>query len=260
MEKKYSNIKSYLEYQDFASIYDSLWNYKADLPLWSKFAKLSKGEILELSCGTGRVSIFLAKKGYKITGIDISDNMLNIGRKKVKKLNLTNKIKMIQGDIFDFNLRKKFNLVIIPLSSFYYGQKKLQKINCLKNIYKHLNKGGYCVIDNYRYTVSSPLKRMPLAEIKNGPEVYSKIDVYKKSGKPYKAVEKFFYITKNEKNKVVSKKNRTVTCFLSSPEEVIGMAKKVGFNVQDILSNYGGEKKGARDFSKDRDIFVLQKS
>jgi len=55
--------------------------------------------ILEAGCGTGRFSIYLAKKGKKVVAMDASKEMLNIAREKAVKENVENKIEFVEGDI-----------------------------------------------------------------------------------------------------------------------------------------------------------------
>lgn len=55
--------------------------------------------ILDIATGTGDMAILLSKtKAQKITGLDLSAGMLEVGKKKIKALNLENRINMIQGD------------------------------------------------------------------------------------------------------------------------------------------------------------------
>lgn len=55
--------------------------------------------ILEAGCGTGRFSIYLAKKGKKIVAMDASEEMLEIAREKAVKENVENQIEFVKGDI-----------------------------------------------------------------------------------------------------------------------------------------------------------------
>ncbi|WP_096188073.1 class I SAM-dependent methyltransferase [Evansella halocellulosilytica] len=56
-----------------------------DLIYYEKMAENYPGDILELACGTGRVLLHLAKNGYKITGLDMSKEMLDILKEKLMK-------------------------------------------------------------------------------------------------------------------------------------------------------------------------------
>ena len=70
--------------------------------------------ILELNCGTGADAIWFAKKGHKVLATDISEKMIQIGRVKVEKFNLSDKIIFEQLDINEINEKyftTKFDLV-----------------------------------------------------------------------------------------------------------------------------------------------------
>jgi ubiquinone/menaquinone biosynthesis C-methylase UbiE len=60
---------------------------------------ISSGHLLDLCCGNGRISIFMAKKGFKTTGIDISKTFLQDARKKAKTHNVSNMVSFLEGDV-----------------------------------------------------------------------------------------------------------------------------------------------------------------
>lgn len=68
-------------------------------------------EILDLGCGTGRHSIELAKRGYRVTGVDLSESQLGKAREKAIDSGL--KIDFIRDDARYFRFEKKFDLVIM---------------------------------------------------------------------------------------------------------------------------------------------------
>lgn len=82
-------------YNDFADIYDHLMhediNYEhiADYieNLFTLYG-VSPELVCDLACGTGNITIPLAKRGYDMTGIDLSEEMLNIAREKSEGLNI----------------------------------------------------------------------------------------------------------------------------------------------------------------------------
>lgn len=49
-------------------------------------------QILDIPCGTGRLSLYLAMKGYTVTGVDISSEMIRVAREKVEKYNLIDNV------------------------------------------------------------------------------------------------------------------------------------------------------------------------
>ncbi|MEI7499075.1 MAG: class I SAM-dependent methyltransferase [Bacteroidota bacterium] len=68
-------------------------------------------KILDIGCGTGRHSIELAKRGYPVTGIDLSKSMLDSAREKALAQNL--KINFIQADARNSNFSNQFDLIIM---------------------------------------------------------------------------------------------------------------------------------------------------
>lgn len=107
---------------------------------------LKRGDlILDVGCGTGRHSVGLAEKGYSVTGIDLSEQMLQKARLKASKKNLN--IDFIQTDARDFNLDKMFNHAIC-LCEGAFGLLEITEdplehgINILKKVNQVLLPGG----------------------------------------------------------------------------------------------------------------------
>src|SRR3989344_3411857 len=70
------------------------------------FKKNKCKKILDVSCGTGRHSIELAKKGFSVTGLDIEKGMIKYAKEKSSS---AKNVKFIIGDMRNFNLRKEFD-------------------------------------------------------------------------------------------------------------------------------------------------------
>ncbi len=71
----------------------------------------TRTKILDIGCGTGRHSIELAKRGYTVTGIDLSESMLNIAKEKASREELL--IDFIQVDARKLSFRDEFDLAIM---------------------------------------------------------------------------------------------------------------------------------------------------
>lgn len=102
------------EIYSLAKHYDKINDFDFDIPFYQKFAKGKK--VLELGCGTGRVSIPLAKEGVDITGIDVSDEMLEEAKLKAENEKLS--IDFQNQNIIDFDFEKKFDLILCVHNSF----------------------------------------------------------------------------------------------------------------------------------------------
>ena len=120
---------------------DVRWRKKAITHL----KNLQPENILDVATGTGDFAITSYKllKPGKITGIDISDGMLELGRKKIKKLGLEGRIQLLNGDseaiLFDDN---SFDAVTVA-----FGVRNFENLEKgLSEIYRVLKPGGKLVV------------------------------------------------------------------------------------------------------------------
>jgi SAM-dependent methyltransferase len=89
-------------WDDYAPFYD--WENartlgRRDVPFWRSLALQAGGPVLELGCGTGRISLPLARAGAELTGIDRSPAMLAYARGRLRRARLAGRINLVQGDI-----------------------------------------------------------------------------------------------------------------------------------------------------------------
>ncbi len=117
-------------------------NQREDIRIWKALANEFGGPILELCCGSGRVTQELIKDGHNITAIDNSNEMLDILRAK----NLPN-LEILNSDMTTFKLDRKFKLAFISYSSFQQLLTLEEQIKCLNNIHDHLEYEGVLAMD-----------------------------------------------------------------------------------------------------------------
>ncbi|MBT9145198.1 MAG: dTDP-3-amino-3,4,6-trideoxy-alpha-D-glucopyranose [candidate division WS2 bacterium] len=116
-----------------------------DIPFWVSRARKYGDPVLELACGTGRVAIPLAKEWFLITGIDISEPMLAEARRKSSREGTV--VEWIKTDIRDFELGKKFPLVIFPANTICHLLDLEDLEACLSCVKRHLTPSGRFVIE-----------------------------------------------------------------------------------------------------------------
>ncbi|MCJ7496950.1 MAG: methyltransferase domain-containing protein [candidate division Zixibacteria bacterium] len=80
-------------------------------------------KILDLCCGYGRHLVELARKGFMVTGYDLSSYFLDRARKEAVRLKL--KVKLVRGDMRKIPFKKEFDAVINLFTSFGYFQRKM---------------------------------------------------------------------------------------------------------------------------------------
>lgn len=105
--------------------------------------------VLEIGCGTGRLLIPIAKAGHEIYGLDFSEDMLNIARGKIENLDRATRkrINLLEGDMRDFKIDKRFKLITIPFRAFLHILTVEDQKKTLLNIFDHLADDGKLIID-----------------------------------------------------------------------------------------------------------------
>ena len=99
--------------------------------------------VLDLTCGTGSQVFYLAKRGYQVTGSDISRGMLKIAKQKMSK-EKTN-VKLLRGDMRTIKVGK-FDTALTIFNSVGHLTKTGFK-KTIRNIHRNLNDGGIYVFD-----------------------------------------------------------------------------------------------------------------
>jgi len=137
----------YAEYYD----YDNVGGHMTeDIPFYLGYAEETGGPILELACGTGRVMIPIAEAGFTIHGLDLSENMLEVARRKIKEKGLSDRVTLTRGDMADFDLLvKDFSMAFVAVRSFMHLFTQESQLGCLRCVHRHLRPGGLLVMDLY---------------------------------------------------------------------------------------------------------------
>ena len=103
--------------------------------------KRTKGNtLLDVACGTG-VHAGVLSKNYNVEGLDLDANMLKVGKKKFPK------IRFHQGNMVNFDLKRKFDVVTCLFSSIGYVKSKSNLRKAIKNMNKHLLPGGVLIVE-----------------------------------------------------------------------------------------------------------------
>ena len=119
-------------------LYDSLHNdIGTDENVIKYYAKKCNGSVLEIACGTGRLSKYIIDLCLPYTGIDNSKPFLNVSLQKYGK-NGT----FLYQNMQDFNLSEKFDFIFIGFNSFLHNLTDEDALNCLKCVRNHLNGDG----------------------------------------------------------------------------------------------------------------------
>jgi SAM-dependent methyltransferase len=138
-------------YVRFAQIYDQVM---ADVPyrlwmeyiasVWAAFS-FSPTSVLDLACGTGSMSLLLARSGFLVTGVDFSPTMLEVAKRKLAAANLY--ARFVEGDMRDFTLDEPVDAAICMFDSVNYLLEPDQVKSAFRAIERALRPGGLFVFD-----------------------------------------------------------------------------------------------------------------
>jgi len=135
-------------YDEMAEFYDMIYSDKLDLGFYLREAKNARGPVLEVACGTGRILLNLLKEGVDAYGIDLSEGMLGILRRKAEESGLP--MRAEKADMASFSLGRAFRLILVPYRSFLHLPDTQSRERAIKNFHSHLMPGGRLILHAYK--------------------------------------------------------------------------------------------------------------
>jgi ubiquinone/menaquinone biosynthesis C-methylase UbiE len=141
-------------WDEYAPFYD--WENaqtlgRRDVPFWRRVAAAAGGAVLELGCGTGRVSLPLARAGIRLVGIDRSAPMLARARKQILKSSNPQILKcldLVRGDIRALPFEAgAFSMVLAPYGILQSLIRPRDLAAALASVARVLERGGSFGID-----------------------------------------------------------------------------------------------------------------
>lgn len=216
-------------YNEFASIYDELMN-DFDYEKWAdyivsifKLYKIEPKEILEMACGTGNLTYQMVSRGYNLVSFDLSSEMLT---KAYEKLNRFKNIRLLNQDMINFKLNKKFDSVISICDSINYIIRPEDLYKVFENVYNHLKDGGIFIFDiNSFYKLKEIISNNTFIEDRE--EVFytwqNEFDCYNNICNFYLT----FFIRDGERYYRFDEEHQEKAYKI---EEIINLLKRVGFN------------------------------
>ena len=229
-------------YDYIADLYDIYVPVTFDIDFFLAEAKKTTGEVLELMSGTGRVSIPLIEAGVKLTCVDLSAGLNAILENKLQKLGL--KADVYQMDVCELELQKKFDMVIIPFSSFAHITSPDDQRKALARIRQHLLPGGtfICTLGNPKLrqkAVDGQLRlfrKYPLSDAQGLLLLWIAENISNGDEQVVEAMQ--FYEEYDAKGILQLKRLLELHFRLSQKDEFEELAKATGFKVKALYGDY----------------------
>lgn len=137
-------------YRD-AALYDLEYTgHDEDIAWYVSLAASTPGPILELGCGTGRLTLPLAESGRDVDGIDLSPSMLDgLSRRLVRRPDLDLRIRTWRGDFRSLQPDRRYPLVIWPFNALHHCRSREEIHQVLAGIDRALEPDGLLAVDCY---------------------------------------------------------------------------------------------------------------
>ena len=138
-------------YENLAASYDRLTNdvdYEGTVAFYEEILAregLKPRTAVDLACGTGSVAILLAKKGLKVTGVDLSEEMLTVASQKAQTLE--SPPMFVCQSLQALRLPRAVDMAVCALDSLDYLTDPRDCAEALRRVYKALNPGGIFLFD-----------------------------------------------------------------------------------------------------------------
>ncbi|WP_261810435.1 class I SAM-dependent DNA methyltransferase [Levilactobacillus humaensis] len=135
-------------YQTFAELYDELFDpamYDQWLDFVAQRVDPKDGDLLDLACGSGRLGVLLAQKGYQVSGLDLSEEMLTLAAKHAAEAEVT--MPLMAGDMLDLSMIGTYQTVTCFADSFCYLPDLDAVTQAFHQVQQHLAVGGKFLFD-----------------------------------------------------------------------------------------------------------------
>jgi cyclopropane fatty-acyl-phospholipid synthase-like methyltransferase len=210
-----------------------------------KSVNLSKNaSVLDLACGAGRHSIFFAKRGYKVTAVDLSDNLLRVAKKSAERNKVS--IDFLKADLRHFSTNRNFDLIVNLFTSFGYFESDAENLKLFETVDKYLNPAGYFVLDYLNKTfIENNLVKESRDNLKH-------CSLVQKRHFEKNRVTKDIYINRNG---TIAHYKESVRMF--SREELISAIGKAGMKIRNIFGGFKSEE--FDEMNSQRIIIIAQK-
>lgn len=139
-------------YQGFASIYDALMD-EAPYEQWLAYFErciqqysIKNKRIVDLGCGTGRLAAMVAKKGYELWGVDVSEEMLAMANERFHEEGIAS-FTLIHQDMRELQLPGLFGLMYSFCDCLNYITEEEELLQVFLHVHQHLEEGGLFLFD-----------------------------------------------------------------------------------------------------------------
>jgi SAM-dependent methyltransferase len=209
--------------------------------------------ILEVACGTGAHTKILVKRGYEVTGVDLSEDVLRVARRKVRR-----GATFLQGDMRDLSevVQGEYDAVVCLFSAISYNTSLSDVRRTLKGFNARLKSKGVAVFDTH-FTKEGFRDGYRGEDIfDDGKVIGARLSTSKRFGDVGELT--FSYLIKDGRKTIVMR-NDLHRLGLFSPEDFLKTMRESGFAKLQVYKDWTVTKGGKKPIQSEN-VFVGQKA
>ena len=140
-------------FESYSQYYDLLYrdkNYAGEADYIQRLIERERPgskTVLDLGCGTGRHDFLLAERGYRVTGVDMSADMLQVANAESAKVGAAKSPRFAQGDVRSVRLGERFDVVVSLFHVMSYQTSNEDLISAMRTLREHVMPGGLVLFD-----------------------------------------------------------------------------------------------------------------
>ena len=229
------------EYDPLADLYDLEYLHDHDVPFWLSLAEREGDPIVEWGAGTGRLAIPLAAAGFEVTGVELSERMVQEGRRK------DGNVEWVHGDMRNAKLRRRYALAVCAFNSFLCLLNVDDALAFLRNAREHLEPGGLLGIEVSAFSAeelvdpqgSPELRHDFTRDVPNGR--LDRFSVSRYDAASQLLTMRLFYELYGASGELRDRRAHDLTIRVVGRAELELMLRLAGFEVEAVYGGFEGE-------------------
>lgn len=226
-----------IDYDSIADVYDLYVKADNDVAFFLQETTQVEGPVLELTSGTGRLSLPLIESGVQLTCVDVSPGMLMVLKKKLQERRLSAELEC--ADICDLDFDARFELALLPFQSFMEIRGEPRQQQALSAVYNCLRPGGRFICTMHNPVVRGARVDGTLRIVGRFPSGDGSLVVSGFESGGYPVVQRIqFFEFYGKDGALLSKKLLPMEFELIEKSRFESMSSKAGFSVRALFGNY----------------------
>ena len=230
------------EYDPLADLYDLEYVHDHDVSFWLALAGRENGPVVEWGAGTGRIAVPLAAAGHDVTAVEVSEMMVEEGRKKNKG------VRWVAGDMRTAELGRRHGLAVCAFNSFLCLLTPDDALSFLRNARGDLEPGGMLGIEVSAFSPEEladepggPSLRHDLTRHLPGGGRLDRFSLSRYDGATRLMEMRLFYELYDASGAQKSSRAHDLAIRITDRDELLSMLRLAGFDVRAVYGGFEAE-------------------